>query len=96
MNLRKGFARIARVTALAYWTICIVATSLSWWDDMHSYGSPPDYSRAQEWDWSRFAAENQDAAIALFWCAVAYFALLMAFRGLKWIALGFFDKAETP
>jgi hypothetical protein len=89
VNWSGGFARIARVTAWAFWIVAAVAIAMAWQDQVHTYANfaAGDYSRS--WQWELAPAATKSAGTELFWCAIFYVVALYTFRALRWIAKGF-------
>lgn len=78
MNVREGFARLARVTAVAYGLVALVAV-WSTYNSTLEYGG--DYARA-------FKAAGE----MLFGFAVFYAVAWAVFRALRWVARGFLER----
>lgn len=93
MNVREGFARLARVTAIAYWVGCGIWVASVWHQYMQTYKITPSGTGTYPvFDWGNLADATMQAGCALFFCAIAYIVLLVTFRGVRWIALGFMQK----
>lgn len=80
MNVRKGMARLARATAIAYWIVCAAIWVFEYrsWSE-HDFGKAP------------LAHVLQDVLIPQ---VILYVVAWAAFRGLRWVALGFMDREK--
>lgn len=92
MNVREGFARIAKVCAVAYWCIALIAFVATFRSEMQVYTSTGPYSGDMVWEWSRFGEASTETLTVAFWTGMAYLVLVAIFRGLRWIAAGFMHK----
>lgn len=153
LNVRLGFARLARVTAILYGVASVLIVGFvvkGQWDEREAELHPQtftiraptgqlylvpaqyeweavsvveDYSKANvdlsdlfadipttaaarkpvrlpvaKYDHPRtVAAVAKSGGVAAMWCALVYAVLWTAFRGVRWVALGFMDgKAAKP
>lgn len=85
-RLREGFRRVAIATAVVYWIVAAMIVIGTWWSEMTVF-TPSTYRDV--FQWSQLGEATTAAAMAAFWCAVVYYALLYILRGVRWVVRGF-------
>lgn len=88
MNVREGFARLARVSAIVYWIVVAVVLGSYWYK-----GMTWSLMGSGKFSWTNFPDMTASTGYGLLFCAAIYGALWIAFRGLRWVARGFMTTA---
>lgn len=88
VNWRVGLKRLARVMAVVYGLISAVIV----WFSFTGARDSASYMARQYGHEAEANAGVAEALIAALWCGVVFVGLYAAYRGARWVVLGFIDK----